>query len=213
MLHSLELEFIHFIQKFKNPVFDEFFGLLDLLDSPMCFFMMISIIWLIGGSKIGVRLFYLLLFNSLINCGLEKVFLFISRPIDLDPNIAFWYLADEYRFPSIAAQSAILLSGLLVKNINKNRWKWFAFSYIFLVSFSRVYLGFYFPSDILAGWLVALIIWVLYIYSCPLIEKLRPEILFLISQLAVIPAIILQNSNYPIYIYNIGIGIGLLISY
>ncbi|MEK7340378.1 MAG: phosphatase PAP2 family protein [Candidatus Rhabdochlamydia sp.] len=173
--------------------------------------MLIPAIWLIYGSKIGARLFYLLMASAFINHTLKRLFLF-SRPFDLDPSVGIIYV-DGYGFPSGAAQTVVLLSALFLSS-GKSTGKYFlAFSYIFLVSFSRIYLGLHFPSDILGGFLVGLVLWTLYKYICPLLENLRPGVLFLISQLVIIPILFYDASYILIYICNIGIATGLLISY
>ena len=211
MLHSLELELIRFIQRFRNPIFDEFFTWLDFFDRPAFFLMLIPAVWLIYGSRIGARLFYLLMTSAFINRALKQLFL-SPRPFDLDPSVGIIHV-DGYGFPSGAAQTVVLLSALFLSSGKSNGRCFLAFSYIFLVSFSRVYLGLHFPSDILGGWLVGLALWILYKHVCPLLENLQPVILFLMSQLVVIPVFILKYFIHPIYICNMGIATGLLISY
>lgn len=208
MLHSLEL--IRFIQRFRNPILDEFFTWLDLFDRPIFFLILIPAVWLIYGSKIGARLFYLLMSSAFINHALKRLFLF-PRPFDLDPSVGIIYV-DGYGFPSGAAQTVILLSALFLSSGRSNGRYFLVFSYIFLVSFSRVYLGLHFPSDILGGFLVGLALWTFYKHICPLLENLRPGVLFLISQLVIIPLLFYDASYILIYICNIGIATGLLIS-
>ena len=210
MTHSLELEFIHFIQQFRTFELDIFFKILDLLDTPKLFFLLVPIVWLIRGGKAGARLFYLLLLSNILNHALKAVFT-SPRPFHLDSSVLVMKVPG-YGFPSGAAQAVVLLSALLLKSWKSN-WKWLVvFSYIFLVSLSRIYLGLYFPSDILAGYLIGLSIWGLYLCSYRWLEKIQPEILFTMSQALMIPAIILQTFTPLIYICSMGIASGLLIS-
>lgn len=211
MLHSLELDFIRFIHQFRNPAWDKFFELLDFFDTAKFFFLLIPIVWLIRGNRAGARLFYLLMLSNIVNHALKEFFL-SPRPFHLDSGIEIMKVPG-YGFPSGAAQTVILLLALLLKSW-KSKWKWvITFSYIFLVSLSRVYLGLHFPSDIFAGWLVGLILWSLFVYTHQWIEKMQPEILFIISQAIIIPSLILQVFTPPIYICSTGIATGLLISH
>src|SRR6476620_8472569 len=115
-----QLEFIRYLRRAGNPFLDHWVQLLDYLDRQEFFFILIPIIWLGLGWKYGMRIFYLLALSHIVNKGL-KVFFSLPRPFHLDPSVALLQVKG-YGFPSGAAQTAILLSGLLLIYW-KNRWK------------------------------------------------------------------------------------------
>lgn len=86
-----------------------------------------------------------------------------------------------------------------------------------LVSFSRIYLGIHFPSDILVGWLIGFCLLAIYFYALPplerQLERLNPLPLFLLSQILPMLLLIWQYSipAIPICSVAMGIGIGLFI--
>lgn len=216
MSHSIELQIIQSIQQFRTPAFDAFFKFLDLFDKQEFFFVLIPAFWLGKGWKTGFRLFYILFLSSLTNHALKEFFL-SPRPFHLDPNLGVIQV-NGYGFPSGAAQTVILLSGILLTQW-KSTWKWsVALLYILFVSFSRVYLGIHFPTDIVAGWVVGFGLWFLYAYVRPLIEKqlekLKPFSLLLLSQLTPLLLIFWQHSPSTIRIGGcaMGMGVGLFIN-
>ncbi len=216
MLFS-ELEYIHFLHQFRTPVLDQFFKILDFFDTPQFIFIIVPAVWLGYHWKAGFRLFYLLLASNLLNDYL-KGFFRLPRPFHLDPQVGLVKVSG-YGFPSGAAQTVILLSGLLLVYW-KNPWKWFvACIYISLISLSRLYLGVHFPSDILGGWMIGACLLMLFIFLQPIIEtkleQLKPSYLFLISQL--IPFLLAMGlqSLAAIRVCSVamGMGAGLLMTY
>lgn len=214
MSHTFELELINLIQEFRTPLLDQFFKSLDFFDRQEFFFVLIPIIWLGQGWKTGLKLFYILLLSSLMNHALKEFFL-SPRPFHLDAHLGIIQVSG-LGFPSGAAQTVILLSGLLVSSW-KSSWKWVvAFLYVGLVSFSRVYLGVHFPSDILGGWLVGFGL-AIYNYVFPPIEnslqKFKPITLFWLSQAIPTLLLIWQYSIPAMRLCGVamGMGIGLFI--
>lgn len=66
----------------------------------------------------------------------------------------------SFAFPSAHAMTSITLVAILVFLTWASSWRWlvliFGSLYVIAIAWCRLYLGVHFPSDILAGWMVAL---------------------------------------------------------
>jgi membrane-associated phospholipid phosphatase len=64
-----------------------------------------------------------------------------------------------YSFPSGHATLSFALALCIVLLLWHTKWRWYiasvALTYIAIIGFSRLYLGVHYPTDILAGWIVA----------------------------------------------------------
>jgi undecaprenyl-diphosphatase len=66
----------------------------------------------------------------------------------------------DYGFPSGHAMTSMTLITILLALSWHRSWRWLVFAFgslfIFTIAWTRLYLGVHFPSDIIAGWMVAL---------------------------------------------------------
>lgn len=216
-MHEIELGFIRQIHHFRTPFFDRIEKAFAFFDSQEFLFVVIPAVWVIAGSRTGLKLFYILSISALLN-DLLKLLFSLPRPFQLDPALAVISIKN-FGFPSGAAQTVILLSGILL-GWRKNFWTLsLAFLYIASVSFSRVYLGAHFPSDILGGWVIGFGLWLFYAYGFPLLERClqRIPVSFLFVLGLVIPLFFMYSLVgslvIPICSVAIGVNVGLLISY
>ena len=96
---------------------------------------------------------------TVLGCGLinhtAKVFLHRDRP-------SLWAYPETqgFSFPSGHAMSSMVLVAALVVLSWKTSWRWRTLSlgsvFVVAIGWTRLYLGVHYPSDILAGWMVAL---------------------------------------------------------
>lgn len=117
------------------------FGLVILL------MVLIPSIILYNKNRKLVYLAWLIFVISFILAFVTKLIFLRQRPIE-----AFTYPFTNiinYSFPSMHSMVAFSLLPMLIKHLPKYKFFWIAF--VFLVSFSRVYFGFHFLSDIVFG--------------------------------------------------------------
>lgn len=117
-----------------------------------------GLFWQRGRRRDAALLAAAVIGSTLLNAVLKAVFQ-RDRP-------DFWQhlvVENSYSFPSGHAMASMSLAASLAVIAWSSRWRWPAIAlgavYVLVVGFSRVYLGVHFPSDILAGWCVA-VLWV-----------------------------------------------------
>ena len=188
------IEFVKLVQEFRNPWFDQFFRALNFFDTLWFFIMLVPIVWIWFGWKVGLKIFYILVISHLAVNSL-KDFFEILRPYQIDPSLGLIRTSGGgFAFPSGAATTVVLLSCILI-SAWKSPWSYsVAFIYITLISISRVYLGMHFLKDLIGGWALGFALWLVYAYLFPLIEKwlnkMKPTTLLVISQ--AIPLLLLS---------------------
>ncbi len=112
--------------------------------------------WCVNAS-LGLRVGLLLFFSGAIN-HLFKVTFHGPRPYWYDPRVRALSTETTFGVPSGHAQSAVVLWGVMAAKVRK-AWAWAgAITLIFFISLSRLYLGVHFPSDVLVGWLIGLLL-------------------------------------------------------
>jgi membrane-associated phospholipid phosphatase len=110
--------------------------------------------WLRRGERQAV---YLLVAGSLsAEAAVQLLKLLIHRP---RPEVLFGLAtADTYSFPSghafVPAVYFGILAGIFAAGV---RWRVAVVAMAALLGFSRVYLGYHYPSDVLAGWALAVV--------------------------------------------------------
>ncbi len=155
------IEVIVAIQTIRSPVLDAFFQGVTFLGNAEFYLLLAPIIIWSVNYKLGARLGILLLLSSYINQALKDLFM-QPRPCDPRPDVCIDY-AEGYGIPSGHSQNAIVFWGVIAHWISR-AWAWVAaILLMLLIGLSRIYLGVHFPTDVLAGWAIGIVILSVYL--------------------------------------------------
>jgi hypothetical protein len=125
-----------------------------------------SVYWC-GRDSLAARLIYRWLISGLVNADLKDL-LDQPRPFEIDPGLQLIFTRGR-GMPSGHAQSAVVVWGTLAAaSGRRSSWAW-SLALVFLISLSRVYLGVHFPTDILGGWAVGIVLLIAF-------ERIEPKV-------------------------------------
>jgi membrane-associated phospholipid phosphatase len=143
---------------------------LSLLGTEWFFLLALPFIYWCLNRNRGVRISLLFLTSAFFNLWLKDIFA-QPRPYQLDPKVG---LAKEssYGLPSGHAQGSVVFWGSAAPLFRKPWGLVLAILFPLAVSFSRVYLGVHFPTDIFGGWILGLLFLVLDYFLGDRLERL-----------------------------------------
>ncbi|MCX5997468.1 MAG: phosphatase PAP2 family protein [Chloroflexi bacterium] len=157
------------IQQVHGPLLDNIFRAITFTGEEQFYLVLFPlIIWCIDYSFGAVLVIFFLL-SDFLNIVLKDLIQH-PRPFDLNPGLKLSQ-ADGYGMPSGHAQMAVTAWGAIAVRVRKT-WFWIvAVMIIFLIGFSRVYLGVHFPTDVLVGWIIGSILLGIYVVARYPLEK------------------------------------------
>jgi membrane-associated phospholipid phosphatase len=130
------------------------------------------ILWCFDRS-LGLRLLIVLSVSGAINEAL-KIFFHAPRPYWISPDVTAYTSMTSFGLPSGHAQNAVVFFGSIAAFARK--W-WIGIAcivIIFFISLSRIYQAVHFPTDIIAGWGIGILLLLGLLYlEKPVLERTR----------------------------------------
>ena len=164
MLLQLDTSLLLAINGSNSPLLDQVFWFITSNTFPLVFLIAVSIVMYRSFDWKRFSVFFLVLLIVIVLSDGINTYIFKPEIARLRPthdpqimdliNIVNDYRGGTYGFYSSHASNSIafaVLAGLILRN----HIVWICMAvYVLLFSYSRVYLGVHFPSDVLFGWLM-----------------------------------------------------------
>ncbi|MCF7953417.1 MAG: phosphatase PAP2 family protein [Spirochaetales bacterium] len=153
---ALGVEILQWIQQFRSPFMDAVFQGITMLGEVTLYIVILTAVYWCFSKEYGAEMTFTLLFSGLVNSSLKLAF-HTQRPIGIEGIASLReHTATGYSFPSGHTQSAASFWFFLMLT-QKRLWTYLIGGVLmFLVAFSRLYLGVHWPMDVVGGILFAL---------------------------------------------------------
>lgn len=121
------------------------------------FFLVLPLIYWSVDARLGLQVALILTTSNYVNALLKVLFLG-PRPYWVSAEVEPFSVETSFGVPSGHAQHAAAIWGTMAAGMNK-RWAWLAAGVlVFLIGFSRLFLGMHFLHDVLAGWMIGILL-------------------------------------------------------
>ena len=132
----------------QTPV--EFFS---FLGTENFFFLVLPLLYWCIDANIGIRVGFILLTSSSLN-GIFKLLFAGPRPYWVSDQVIAYAAEASFGAPSGHAQNAVAVWGMIAASYRKTWLAVTAFVLMFLIGFSRWFLGVHYFHDVVLGWLI-----------------------------------------------------------
>lgn len=182
------LELLVYMNNFGGSFLDIVLEPMHWIGGEIGYTILLPILFWSIDDRLGRRLYLLAMFSALVN-GVFKIAFARPRPYQVDPSrIVPAHIESSYGIPSGHAQGGMVL-GLFFAGISRRNWvKVVLYFSIFLMGLSRMIFGVHFLQDVLVGWLLGGMVYIIFIYTeAPAIRLFNKLPLWLLFLVALIP--------------------------
>ncbi len=143
------------VQQLRSPWLDAYFRFATFLGNEEFFLLFMPLLYWCIHKAFGRRLAYLLMLSTYVNTFVKGLFR-LPRP----PQELRLVAQEGYGLPSGHAMNAVSVWGYTAHRWRQWGWvRWLLAGLLILsIGFSRIYLGVHYPADVLAGWLLGLLL-------------------------------------------------------
>ena len=120
-----------------------------------------ALYWCIS-AELGLRMGLMLMISSGLNNAF-KILFHSPRPYWVDERVTAYSSETSFGIPSGHSQNSVVFWGTIAYWV-KRKWFWLlSIALMFMIGFSRIFLGVHFIQDVLIGWTIGAVILIIYI--------------------------------------------------
>lgn len=153
-IYDFGIQIIQALQSL-SPILDGLMKFFSFLGTIEFYLLIIPFLYWVVSVPLGIRVLFLLITTDFLGIGFKQI-LHQPRPYWVG-NVKTLAEETSYGIPSTHASDSLAVWGYLACRLKKG-WLWMiTVLVVLLIGFSRMYLGVHFPTDVLGGWLIALL--------------------------------------------------------
>ena len=197
------IDVVLWFQQF-SPAFDLPFKSLTFLGNLEFFLIFMPLIYWCFDRRLGARLLILFLISAYMN-SIAKVIADQPRPFHYDARVKALVPAGGGGLPSGHTQSAVVVWGYLASQARRPIWWVLACFLMIAIPVSRLYLGVHFPTDLLGGYILGILLLALYLQIVLKLEAwlVQKELIWQIGLAILLPVLfIFVNPKGSVYALN-----------
>ena len=144
--------------------------LISLLGSEEFYMLVMPALYWCIDSALGLRVGIILLLSNGLTM-IEKLVFHTPRPYWIDSRVHAYASEPTFSLPSGHAQNAVSVLGLIAAKVRNKAVTIGCIALILLIGISRIYLGVHFAGDVILGWLMGLILLIVFLALEPAVTR------------------------------------------
>ncbi|GAE24375.1 phosphoesterase [Halalkalibacter wakoensis JCM 9140] len=216
-----QTDFLAAVTALQQPFLNGLAAIFTFMGNEEFYFLVIPLVYWCIAKQAGFRLFYIFLVSITVNAFL-KITYAIQRPIGVEGVHSIFIQSAEVgshypydSFPSGHAQGSTTLWGYLAYLVARPIFWIFSVVLILCISFSRLYSGLHWPTDVIVGVIIAVFILVISIQLQERISSLPIKVKWILA--LIIPVMIVsifpEEEGVKYAGFLLGAGVGYLLEY